>query len=71
MTRHRHTCGHVHDCPAPAPAVPPGSAESCEEVARLGHVLSRVEALVTEHPESEVPLVSLPDLRRALGGESA
>jgi hypothetical protein len=31
--------------------------------------LARVRALVTEHPDSQVPVVALDDLRRALGDQ--
>jgi hypothetical protein len=33
------------------------------------HTLARVRALVTEHPDTEVPIVPLDDLRRALGDQ--
>jgi hypothetical protein len=34
-----------------------------------GLTLARVRALVTEHPDTQVPIVALDDLRRALGDQ--
>jgi hypothetical protein len=31
--------------------------------------VARVRALVTEHPDTQVPIVALDDLRRALGDQ--
>jgi hypothetical protein len=41
----------------------------CGEHDDNAHTLARVRALIAEHPDTQVPIVALDDLRRALGDD--
>lgn len=54
-------------CGRPAATSSPCGCCCAEHDAAL--TVARVRALITEHPDSEVPVIALDDLRRALGDQ--
>jgi hypothetical protein len=56
-------------CGRPAPHDSACGCCCAEHDSDDAHTLARVRALVTEHPDTQVPIVALDDLRRALGDQ--